>query len=557
MLRALRAAHACVPRARVLCAARTLSTDANFQANAAATSSVLDAFRERQAAVLRGGSEKAVQLHRSRGKLLVRERVEVLLDPGSPFLELSMLAGWTLDGKNKHPAAGIVTGVGSVSGRPCMIVANDPTVKGGTYTPLTIKKHLRAQRIAFENRLPCLYLVESGGGDLTTDPGSGAFGDETGFGRIFYNQAKMSAQGIPQVAIVLGSCTAGGAYVPAMADEVVIVRGNGTIFLAGPPLVRAATGEVVTAEELGGGELHCRTSGVADHLADDEPHALRIARTIVGSLPPPPVPPDGGAKQRAPAAPPRHPIDELHGLIPADPKQPMDMRAILARLVDHSELHEFKAEFGVTLVTGFARIEGHEVGIVANDGVLHSDSSVKGAHFVELCCQRGVPLLFLQNITGFMVGRDAEAGGIAKHGAKLVHAVANAAVPKLTLVVGGSFGAGNYGMCGRAYAPRFMFMWPTARIGVMGGEQAAGMLTQVRAAAAKRAGIAMDEAQTAAFYEETKKRMDDASSSTYASSLLWDDGIVEPMQTRQTLALALDIVRGGETSATKFGVFRM
>jgi 3-methylcrotonyl-CoA carboxylase beta subunit len=380
-------------------------------------SEVLADFRAASSRAAGGGSAKAVALHRSRKKLLVRERVEALLDPGSPFLELSPMAGWHMDEKKYNPSAGIITGIGMVSGRQVMIVGNDPTVKGGTYVPLTIKKHLRAQKIAMENHLPCVYLVESGGGNLTMDPGDGSFADESGFGRIFYNQARLSAMGCAQIAVVLGSCTAGGAYVPAMADEVVIVRGNGTIFLAGPPLVKAATGEVVSAEELGGGEVHCQISGVADHLANDEPDALRMTRDIVANLGPSPKPSLG--RLASPVRPPRFPAEELHGLVPADPKQPMDMRGILERLLDGSQLDEFKAEFGTTLITGFGHIEGYRVGIVANDGTLFSDSSVKGAHFVQLCCQRGIPLVFLQNISGFMVGKDAEHGGIAKHGAKV------------------------------------------------------------------------------------------------------------------------------------------
>ena len=485
---------------------------------------------------------------------MVRERIEALLDPGSAFLELCPMAAWTIDGKNEYPSAGIVAGIGLVSGRQCMIVGNDPTVKGGTYVPLTIKKHLRAQKVAMENHLPCIYLVESGGGNLTMDAGDGAFADESGFGRIFYNQARLSAMGAAQIAVVLGSCTAGGAYVPAMADEVVIVRGNGTIFLAGPPLVKAATGEVVSAEELGGGEVHCTVSGVADHLANDEPDALRMTRSIVANLGPAPPP----SLVRSESKPPLYPAEELHGLIPANPKkQPMDMRGIIDRLLDESAFDEFKAEYGKTLITGFGKLDGYQVGIVANDGTLFSDSSVKGAHFVQLCCQRGIPLVFLQNISGFMVGKDAEHGGIAKHGAKLVHAVSCADVPKFTIVVGGSFGAGNYGMCGRAYSPRFMWMWPNAKIAVMAGENAASVLMQVKIAAAKKAGVEIDKEEMIAHHREATKVFDASSSAVFASGRLWDDGIIEPTDTRRTLALALSVASNAPATPTKFGVFRM
>jgi len=420
------------------------------------------------AVALQGGGVRAAALHASRGKLLPRQRIEALLDVGSPFLELSQLAGHGLYGAEQVPSGGLVSGIGSVAGRLCMIVANDATVKGGTYYPITVKKHLRAQEIAAQNRLPCIYLVDSGGANLPRQ--ADVFPDRDHFGRIFFNQANMSASGVPQLAVVLGSCTAGGAYVPAMADEAVIVKGNGTIFLGGPPLVKAATGEEVSAEDLGGADVHCKISGVTDHYATDEPHALRLTRRMVAALPPPRYA-DGGRLPRGPPAAPLFPPSQLRGLVPADPRQPLPMRKVLSRLLDGSSLSEFKKEYGATLICGFGAIHGYRVGIVANDGVLFSESAQKGAHFVQLCAQRGVPLLFVQNITGFMVGRQYESEGIAKHGAKLVHAVATAAVPKLTLVVGGSFGAGNYGMCGRAYSPRFMFMWPNARIGVMGGEQ--------------------------------------------------------------------------------------
>ena len=500
--------------------------------------------------VLEAGGEKATSRHLARGKLLPRNRIEALLDTGSPFMELSAFAGHELYTDNV-PAGGIVTGVGLVHGRPCMFVANDATVKGGTYYPITVKKHLRAQEIATQNNLPCIYLVDSGGANLPRQ--ADVFPDREHFGRIFYNQARMSSAGIPQIAVVLGSCTAGGAYVPAMADESIIVRGNGTIFLGGPPLVKAATGEVVSAEDLGGADLHCATSGVTDHLAQDEPHALRLARRTIERLPPPP-PPSLPIRQ---GAEPLFDASEISGLIPADPRQPMPMREILARLIDKSELAEFKEEYGKTLITGFARIHGYEVGIVANDGVLFSESALKGAHFVQLCCQRGVPLLFVQNITGFMVGRQYEAEGIAKNGAKLVNAVATANVPKFTLVAGGSFGAGNYGMCGRAYSPRFMWMWPNAKIGVMGGEQAAGVLTQVRQAQRRGQSSETDLAADATFHEEIRAKFESEAAATYASARLWDDGIIHPIDTRATIAMGLAVAANAPVEPTRFGVFRM
>ena len=565
---------------------------ASFAANAARMAEQTERVRALTEAVHGGGGEKACALHRSRGKMLPRERIEQIVDPGSPFLELSALAGHELYGDEVIPSGGIVTGVGSVHGRPVMIVANDATVKGGTYYPITAKKHLRAQEVAAENRLPCLYLVDSGGANLPRQ--AEVFPDRDHFGRIFFNQANMSAAGIPQVAVVLGSCTAGGAYVPAMADESVIVAKNGTIFLGGPPLVKAATGEEVTAEELGGGDVHCRVSGVTDHLADDEPHALRLARRILGRLPPAAPP----SLPQRPPAPPLYDPAELAGLIPADPRQPLPMRALLARIVDGSELDEFKANFGTTLITvrraaarairlaiparlrrnslsvafhsgaiteppspspmqGFARVHGYEVGIVANDGILFSESAVKGAHFVQLCAQRGVPLLFMQNITGFMVGKQYEHEGIAKHGAKLVNAVATANVPKLTVVVGGSFGAGNYGMCGRAYSPRFMWMWPNARIGIMGGEQAGGVLADVRAAQAKRQGTEYSDADYAALKERMRERFDAEADPVFATARLWDDGIIEPTQTRAQIALGLATAANAPVEPTRFGVFRM
>jgi len=482
--------------------------------------------------------------------MLPRERIAAVLDPGSPFLELSTLAGHELY-EEELPSGSIVTGVGVVHGRQCMIVANDPTVKGGTYFPITVKKHLRAQTIARENRLPCLYLVDSGGAFLPRQ--SELFADEGHFGRIFYNQANMSAEGIPQLALVLGSCTAGGAYVPAMSDETAIVKGQGTIFLGGPPLVKAATGEVVTAEELGGADVHCRESGVADHYATSEPHGLVIARQMVERLPLPPTP---SLRQAAPVAPLFDPT-ELRGIVPADPRQPMDMRKLISRVVDGSELHEFKKEYGETLICGTARIGGYEVGLIANDGILFSESSVKGAHFISMCCQRGVPLVFLQNITGFMVGRKYEAEGIAKHGAKLVNAVATAAVPKFTVVVGGSFGAGNYGMCGRAYSPRLMWMWPNARISVMGGDQAAGVLTQVKEVQLKKAGKPVDTEALGEYREKIRASYEREAHSMYATARLWDDGIIEPAQTRQVLSMSLAMAANAPVPPTRHGVFRM
>ena len=551
----LRVASACQAQARrTLCRGlSTLDTGSDsYAANVVAMEEQIAEFRTRTIKVMQGGGQRAVEQHRKRGKLLPRERIEALLDPGSPFLECSALAGEGLYEEYSPPSGGIVTGVGSINGRQCMVVANDPTVKGGTYFPVTVKKHLRAQEIALQNRLPCVYLVESGGGYL--DRQSEFFADANHFGRIFYNQANMSAAGIPQLAIVFGSCTAGGAYVPAMADEVAIVKGKGTIFLGGPPLVKAATGEVVTAEELGGGDVHTKISGVADHLAADEPHALRIARDMVAGLGPPSTPSIAPCR---PARPPLYPAEQLLGAVPADPRQPMEMRHIIERIVDDSEMHEFKAEYGTSLITGFAHINGYKVGLVANNGILFSESAVKGAHFVQLCTQRGIPLIFLQNITGFMVGKQYEHEGIAKHGAKLVNAVATAAVPKFTVVVGGSFGAGNYGMCGRAYSPRFMWMWPNAKIAVMGGDQAAGVLTTVRAEGAKKAGKPLPESELEEFREATRARYDDESKAYFATARLWDDGIIEPTQTRAVLSLALAAAANAPVPKTAAGVFRM
>jgi acetyl-CoA carboxylase carboxyltransferase component len=492
-------------------------------------------LRERSAQVALGGGEKATERHRSRGKLTARERVDRLVDPGAAFLELSALAAWDVyDGQ--APAAGIVTGVGAVEGRECVIVANDATVKGGSYFPLTVKKHLRAQEVAEQNRLPCLYLVDSGGAFLPLQ--DEVFPDRDHFGRIFFNQARMSAKGIPQIAVVMGSCTAGGAYVPAMSDETIIVRGTGTIFIGGPPLVKAATGQDVSAEELGGADVHTRRSGVADYYATSDEHALALTRQIVGNLHGRrPEPPWDVADPEPPAADPA----ELYGLVPEDFRHQADARELIARIVDGSRFDEFKALYGDTLVTGFARIEGYPVGILANNGVLFAESSQKGAHFIELACKRRVPLVFLQNITGFMVGKEYEAGGIARDGAKLVMAVANAEVPKFTVIVGGSFGAGNYAMCGRAYAPRQLWMWPNARISVMGGEQAATVLTMVGDADA----------------DEIRAKYEREGSPYYSTARLWDDGVIDPLDTRRVLALGLAAALNAPIRETTFGVFRM
>nr|WP_283251185.1 carboxyl transferase domain-containing protein [Rhabdothermincola salaria] len=507
-------------------------------------------MRERTAAARRGGSDAARARHVDRGKLLPRDRVEGLLDPGTPFLELSPLAAHDLyDGD--APGAGIITGVGRVEGRLCVVVANDATVKGGTYYPMTVKKHLRAQEVAAQNRLPCLYLVDSGGAFLPAQ--DEVFPDRDHFGRIFYNQATMSAAGIAQIAAVMGSCTAGGAYVPAMADETVIVREQGTIFLGGPPLVKAATGEVVSAEELGGGELHAATSGVADHLAENDRDALRLVRQIVATLPPTSTPPWALQPPEEPAVDP----GDLHALVPTDPRQPYDAREIVARLVDGSRFAEFKAAYGTTLVTGFAHVWGHPIGIVANNGVLFGESALKGAHFIELCDQRRIPLLFLQNITGFMVGRDYEASGIAKHGAKMVNAVACARVPKLTVVVGGSFGAGNYSMCGRAYSPRFLWMWPNARISVMGGEQAAAVLATVRRDQMEGRGETWSADDEEAFKAPIRSQYETQGDAYYSTARLWDDGILEPGDTRTAVGLALAACGAAPLDDVGYGVFRM
>ncbi len=526
-----------------------------FADNAARMAALVATLRDTVAAAAQGGGAAARKRHTDRGKLLPRERVHALLDPGSPFLELSQLAAHGMHG-GEVPGAGLITGVGRVSGRECVVVANDATVKGGTYFPLTVKKHLRAQEVAQQNRLPCLYLVDSGGANLPNQ--DEVFPDRDHFGRIFYNQAQMSAAGIPQVAVVMGSCTAGGAYVPAMSDESVIVREQGTIFLAGPPLVRAATGEVVTAEDLGGGEMHSRVSGVTDHLAENDRHALGIARRIVANL-------GGGKRAGADVAAPREPLysaRELYGVVPADTREPYDARELVARIVDGSELDEFKRLYGPTLVTGFARIWGYQVGIVANNGILFSESAQKGAHFIELCDQRGIPLIFLQNITGFMVGRKYESGGIAKDGAKMVTAVATARVPKLTVIVGGSFGAGNYGMCGRAYSPRFLWMWPNARISVMGGAQAASVMATLRRDNLDARGEAWPAAAEAAFRAPIEAQYEAQGNPYYASARLWDDGVIDPADTRRVLALGLSAclnapVAPWDGERRGFGLFRM
>ena len=533
----------------VLASALSPASD-EARANRAAHLAAIDAVAEAARLAAEGGGELARARHESRGKMLPRDRVAALLDPGSPFLETGMTAAHGMyDGA--APCAGIITGVGRVAGREVMVVCNDATVKGGTYYPVTVKKHLRAQEIAAENGLPCVYLVDSGGANLPQQ--DEVFPDREHFGRIFYNQANMSARGIPQIAAVLGSCTAGGAYVPAMSDETVIVKAQGTIFLAGPPLVKAATGEVVSAEDLGGGDVHTRLSGVADHLAENDAHALALVRRMIGNLN---RPKPATVEMQAPE-PPAFDPEEILDVVPADLRQPYDIRELIARVVDGSRFDEFKARFGTTLVCGFAHIEGIPVGIVANNGILFSESAVKGAHFVELCSQRKIPLVFLQNITGFMVGRKYEAEGIARHGAKLVTAVATTSVPKVTMIVGGSFGAGNYGMCGRAYSPRFLWTWPTSRISVMGGEQAAGVLATVRREGMERKGESWSAEAEAEFKRPVIEMFEAQGHPLYASARLWDDGIVDPRQTRRTLALSLSAALNAPIGDTKFGVFRM
>ncbi len=529
----------------------TLDTRSNqYRANKAAMEVVVADLRRTVERIGQGGSERARQKHLERGKLLPRERVRLLLDDGAPFLELSQLAAHGMYG-DEVPAAGIITGIGRVAGQECMIVANDATVKGGSYYPMTVKKHLRAQEIAAENHLPCIYLVDSGGANLPNQ--DEVFPDRDHFGRIFYNQANLSAAGIPQIAVVMGSCTAGGAYVPAMSDESIIVRRQGTIFLGGPPLVKAATGEVVSAEELGGADVHSRTSGVTDHYATSDAHALGLARQLVAGL--------NRVKRvelalREPVDP-LYPAEQLYGLVPADLRQPFDIRQLIARIVDGSEFSEFKALYGTTLVCGFAHIHGYPVGIVANNGILFSESALKGAHFVELCAQRRIPLVFLQNVTGFMVGRKYEAGGIAKDGAKMVTAVACARVPKFTVVVGGSFGAGNYAMCGRAYGGRFLWMWPNARISVMGGEQAANVLAQIRGDALAARGEPWSEEQAEAFKAPIREQYERQGHPYYASARLWDDGVIDPVDTRRVLGLGLSAALNAPIEATRFGIFRM
>jgi 3-methylcrotonyl-CoA carboxylase beta subunit len=524
--------------------------DEDFKNNAEAMRALVDDLRAKVAEVNQGGGAAARERHLARGKMLPRERVRTLLDPGSPFLEIGQLAAYGMYGEDV-PAAGIVAGIGRVSGRECVVLANDATVKGGTYYPMTVKKHLRAQEVAEQNNLPCIYLVDSGGANLPRQ--DEVFPDKEHFGRIFFNQANMSAKGIPQVAVVMGSCTAGGAYVPAMSDESIIVKGQGTIFLGGPPLVKAATGEVVSAEDLGGAEVHSRTSGVTDHMAANDAQALGIARRIIGNL----NRPKRHELEMTESRDPLHDPAEIYGAVPSDTRKPFDVREVIARIVDASAFDEFKALYGATLVCGFARIFGYPVGIIANNGILFSESSLKGAHFIELCCQRRIPLVFLQNISGFMVGRKYEAGGIAKDGAKLVTAVATACVPKFTVILGGSFGAGNYGMCGRAYAPRFLWMWPNARISVMGGEQAANVLATVRRDSLEAKGQSWSAEEEAAFKAPVLAQYEEQGHPYYATARLWDDGIIDPADTRMVLGLSLSASLNAPVPETRFGVFRM
>ena len=528
---------------------------ADFQANAQAMRALVADLNAQIAKAQEGGGQAARAKHTARGKLLPRERVQMLLDPGTPFLELSPLAALGLypdrAGTDSAPCAGLIAGIGRVSGVDCMVVCNDATVKGGTYYPMTVKKHLRAQEVAAQNHLPCIYLVDSGGANLPNQ--DEVFPDRDHFGRIFFNQATMSAQGIAQIAVVMGSCTAGGAYVPAMSDESIIVRNQGTIFLGGPPLVKAATGEVVSAEDLGGGDVHTRLSGVADHLAENDMHALSIARQAVRNL--------NARKQvdlsLTPPQPPRMDAQELYGVIPVDTRKPFDVREIIARIVDDSVFDEFKARYGTTLVCGFARVEGMPVGIIANNGILFSESALKGAHFIELCCQRKVPLVFLQNITGFMVGRKYENEGIARNGAKMVTAVATASVPKFTIIIGGSFGAGNYGMCGRAYSPRFLWMWPNARISVMGGDQAAAVLATVRRDGIEARGDRWGVEDEEAFKAPIRRQYEEQGHPYFATARLWDDGVIDPADTRRVLALGLSASLNAPIPDTRFGIFRM
>ena len=526
------------------------SRSEEFKANAAAMQVVVDDLKAKIEKIALGGGDDARKKHLARGKLLPRDRVQMLLDAGTPFMEFSQLAAYDMY-DNAAPSAGVITGIGRVAGQECVIVCNDATVKGGTYYPMTVKKHLRAQEIAEQNNLPCIYLVDSGGANLPNQ--DDVFPDRDHFGRIFYNQANMSAKGIPQIAVVMGSCTAGGAYVPAMSDESIIVKNQGTIFLGGPPLVKAATGEVVTAEDLGGGDVHTRLSGVVDHLAQNDTHALSLARTIVSNL----------NRQKPQTVvmkdveEPKFPASELYGVIPVDTRKPFDVREVIARVVDGSHFDEFKARYGTTLVCGFAHIYGMPVGIIANNGILFSESALKGAHFIELCCQRKIPLVFLQNITGFMVGRKYENEGIARNGAKMVTAVATANVPKFTVIIGGSFGAGNYGMCGRAYSPRFMWMWPNARISVMGGEQAASVLATVKRDGIEGKGGTWSPEEEAAFKQPIKDQYEHQGHPYYASARLWDDGVIDPADTRMVLGLGLSAALNAPIPDVKFGVFRM
>jgi 3-methylcrotonyl-CoA carboxylase beta subunit len=527
--------------------------EAQFEANAAAMRVLVTQLRERSAAAAQGGTDSARERHHARGKLLARERIDLLLDPGSAWLELSALAAYDMYG-GEVPGAGIVTGIGRVSGCECVIVANDATVKGGTYYPITVKKHLRAQEIAGENHLPCIYLVDSGGAYLPLQ--DDVFPDKEHFGRIFFNQARLSERGIPQLACVMGSCTAGGAYVPAMSDESIIVKDTGTIFLGGPPLVKAATGEVVSAEELGGADVHTRISGLADHYAHSDADALALLRRIVGNLNRRP-PAAAAALAMQSAEEPRYDPEELYGIIPADTRKPYDVREVIARIVDGSRLDEFRQRYGATLVTGFAHIHGYPVAVLANNGILFSESALKGAHFIELASQRGVPLLFLQNISGFIVGKKYENAGIAKDGAKLVTAVATSALPKFTVLIGGSFGAGNYGMCGRAFGPRFLWSWPNSRISVMGGEQAASVLATVRRDALEAQGKSWSAQEEQEFRQPTREQFEQQGNPYYATARLWDDGIVDPVQTRRLLGLGLSAALNAPIGATRFGVFRM
>ncbi|MET4171021.1 3-methylcrotonyl-CoA carboxylase beta subunit [Bradyrhizobium sp. LA6.1] len=526
------------------------TSSSDFARNSEAMRGLVADLREKLSQVAGGGGEVSRNRHTSRGKMLARERVDLLVDPGTSFMELSPLAAYGLYGGDVHSAS-VITGVGRISGRECVIVANDATIKGGTYYPMTVKKHLRAQDVARQNNLPCVYMVDSGGAFLPLQ--DEIFPDERHFGRIFYNQAQMSSQGIPQIAIVMGSCTAGGAYVPAMSDESIIVRNQGTIFLGGPPLVKAATGEVVSAEELGGADVHSRQSGVTDHYAQNDAHAIGIARRIVGTLKPSVQPNLNMRKPRDPL----FAAEEIYGVVPVDGRKPFDVRDIIARIVDGSEFDEFKKLYGTTLVCGFAHVWGYPVGIIANNGILFSESSLKGAHFIELCCQRGIPLVFLQNITGFMVGKKYEAGGIARDGAKLVTAVATASVPKFTVVIGGSYGAGNYGMCGRAYSPRFLWMWPNARISVMGGEQASMVLSQVRRDNIEAKGDSWSKEEEDKFREPIRAQYESQGHPYYATARLWDDGVIDPADTRLVLGLGLSAASNAPIEPTKFGLFRM